>query len=169
MHLTEAGKVFLERSYWVLAQLEQAVEVTQRIGRGEVGRLEIGFVGSATCTVLPDSLSVFREQFPAVELRLHELTSAQQIQALYHKRVDVGIVRSAITEPGLSVECILQEPLVLALPETHPRSAQANVSLSTLKDEPFILFPAKMGPVFYKQIISICQQAGFHLQARKAI
>ena len=71
VHLTEAGKVFLERSYLVLAQLEQAIEVTQQIGRGEVGRLAIGFVGSATYTVLPDILSVFREQFPAVELRLH--------------------------------------------------------------------------------------------------
>jgi len=32
VHLTEAGKVFLERSYGVLAQLEQAIEVTQQIG-----------------------------------------------------------------------------------------------------------------------------------------
>ncbi|MEH2400352.1 LysR family substrate-binding domain-containing protein [Nostoc sp.] len=57
--------------------------------------------------------------------------------------------------------CILQESLVLALPETHPLSAQTKVSLSTLADELFILFPAKMGPIFYEQIINICQQAGF--------
>lgn len=161
VHLTEAGKVFLERSYGVLAQLEQAIEATQQIGRGEVGRLAIGFVGSATYTVLPDILRVFREQFPAVELRLHELTTAQQIQALHDKQIDVGIVRSAIIEPGLSVEYILQESLVLALPETHRFSAQTEVSLSTLADELFILFPAKMGPIFYEQIINICQQAGF--------
>lgn len=161
VQLTEAGKVFLERSIGVLAQLEQAIEVTQRIGRGEVGRLAIGFVGSATYTVLPDILSVFREQFPAVELRLHELTTQEQIHALHHKQVDVGIVRSAIIEPGLSIECILQESLVLALPETHPLSTQVNVSLSTLASELFILFPAKMGPTFYEQIMNICQQAGF--------
>jgi DNA-binding transcriptional LysR family regulator len=161
VHLTEAGKLFLERSYRLLAQLEQAIEATQQIGRGEVGRLAIGFVGSATYTVLPEILKVFREQFAAVELRLHELTTTQQIQALYDKQIDVGIVRSAIIEPGLSVECILQESLVLALPETHPLCAQTKVSLLTLADEWFILFPAKMGPVFYEQIIDLCQQAGF--------
>ncbi len=161
VQLTEAGKVFLERSYGVLTQLEQTIEVTQRIGRGEIGRLAIGFVGSATYTVLPDILSVFREQFPAVELRLHELTTQEQIQALHHKQVDVGIVRSAIIEPGLSIECILQESLVLALPQTHPLSTQVNVSLSALASELFILFPAKMGPIFYEQIINMCQQAGF--------
>ncbi|MGL4307033.1 MAG: LysR substrate-binding domain-containing protein [Mycobacteriaceae bacterium] len=161
VRLTEAGKVFLERSYLVLAQLEQAIAVTQQIGRGEVGRLAIGFVDSAMYTLLPEIVRVFREQFPAVELRLYELTTAQQIQALHHKQVDIGIVRSAISEPGLSVECFLPESLVLALPENHPLSAQTQVSLSTLADELFILFPAKMGPVFYDQIITICQQAGF--------
>jgi DNA-binding transcriptional LysR family regulator len=161
VQLTEAGKVFLERSYQVLAQLEQAIVATQQIGRGEVGRLAIGFVGSAIYTVLPEILRVFREQFPAVELQLRELTTAQQIQALYDKQVDVGIVRSVISEPGLSMECFLPESLVLALPETHPLSAQTQVSLSTLADELFILFPAKMGPVFYEQIINMCQQAGF--------
>ncbi|WP_346293719.1 LysR substrate-binding domain-containing protein [Sphaerothrix gracilis] len=161
VQLTEAGKVFLDRCYVVLAQLEQAIVATQRVERGEVGQLEIGFVGSATYTVLPEILSVFREQFPAVDLRLHELTTAQQIYALHNKQVDVGIVRSAITEPGLEVKCILQESLMLALPKTHPLSAQTNVSLSTLKNELFILFPAKMGPAFYEQIIDICQQAGF--------
>jgi DNA-binding transcriptional LysR family regulator len=161
VHLTEAGKVFLERSYLVLEQLKQAIAVTQKIGQGEVGELAIGFVDSATYTVLPEILRVFREQFPAVELRLHEMTTAQQIQALLHKQVDIGIVRSAISEPGLSVECLLHEPLVLALPENHPFSAQTQLSLSTLANELFILFPAKMGPVFYEQIIHSCQQAGF--------
>jgi DNA-binding transcriptional LysR family regulator len=161
VRLTEAGKVFLERSYGVLAQLEQAIAVTQQIGRGEVGRLAIGFVDSAMYTLLPEIVRVFREQFPAVELRLYELTTAQQIQALHHKQIDIGIVRSAISEAGLSVECFLPESLVLALPENHPLSAQTQVSLSTLADELFILFPAKMGPVFYDQIITICQQAGF--------
>jgi DNA-binding transcriptional LysR family regulator len=161
VQLTEAGKVFLEGSYLVLAQLEQAIEVTQRIGRGEVGRLAIGFVDSATYTLLPDILRVFREQFPAVELRLHELTTQEQIHALHQNQIDVGVVRSAIIEPGLSTECVLQESLVLALPQTHPLSAQVKVSVSTLADESFILFPAKLGPVFYEQIIQICQQAGF--------
>jgi len=161
VQLTEAGKVFLDRSYRVLAQLEQAIAATQQIGRGEVGRLTISFVSSAMYTILPEILRVFREQFPAVELQLHELTTAQQIQALHDKQVDVGIVRSAISEPGLSVECFLPESLVLALPETHPLSTQTQVSLSTLVDESFILFPAKMGPVFYEQIIHSCQQVGF--------
>ena len=97
----------------------------------------------------------------AVDLRLQEMTTAQQVQALYDKQIDVGIVRSAISERGLSVECLLPESLVLALPENHPLSAQTQVSLSTLANEFFILFPAKLGPLFYEQIMHSCEQAGF--------
>jgi DNA-binding transcriptional LysR family regulator len=161
VHLTEAGKMFLDRSYLLLAQLEQAIVATQRIGRGEVGQLAIGFVDSAMYTSLPEMLKGFREQFPAVELRLQEMTTAQQIQALYDKQIDVGIVRSAVSEPGLRVEYLLPESLVLALPENHPFSAQTQVSLSKLVDEFFILFPAKLGPLFYEQIIQSCEKAGF--------
>lgn len=161
VQLTEAGKVFLERSYLLFAHLEQAIAATQQIGRGEVGQVAIGFVDSAMYTSLPEMLRAFRAQFPAVELRLQELTTAQQIQALYDKQIDVGIVRSAISEPGLSVEGLLHESLVLALPENHPLSAQTQVSLSSLADEFFILFPAKLGPLFYEQIIHSCEQAGF--------
>lgn len=86
VQITVKRNIPLERSYLVLAQLEQAIQVKQQIGRGKVGRLMLGFVGSATYTVLPDILGVFREQFPAVELGLQELTTQQQIQALHHKQ-----------------------------------------------------------------------------------
>jgi DNA-binding transcriptional LysR family regulator len=76
-------------------------------------------------------LKGFREQFPAVELRLHEMTTAQQIQALYDKQIDVGIVRSAISEPGLRASAFARV-VVLALPENHRLSVQTQVSLSAL-------------------------------------
>lgn len=42
IRLTDAGQVFLEQAYLVLAQIEQAIQSTQRVGRGEVGQLSIG-------------------------------------------------------------------------------------------------------------------------------
>src|ERR1700691_4861883 len=45
--LTAAGVVFLERAQRTLRNLQRDIEETQSIGRGEVGSLHIGFVGSA--------------------------------------------------------------------------------------------------------------------------
>ena len=161
VQLTEAGKVFLEQSYLILTQVEQAIQAAQRVGRGEIGRLVVGFVGSATYGVLPKIVLTFRERFPDVELILHEMTSDQQIQALHNRRIDLGFVRSLTDDSTLTGECIFIEPLVLALPEAHPLATRAEVSLQALADEPFILFPPHLGLGFYNQIISLCQQAGF--------
>ena len=86
VHLTEAGRVFLDRSYLLLAQLEQAmalaapprIAATQQIGRGEVGQLAIGFVDSAMYTSLPEMLKGFREQFSAAGLGIAIVPASMQ-------------------------------------------------------------------------------------------
>jgi len=53
VQLTEAGKVFLQEVDRLLVQLETAVELTQRIGRGQTGQLRIGFTSLAIYDLLP--------------------------------------------------------------------------------------------------------------------
>src|SRR5277367_642412 len=45
--LTSAGEVFLAEANNVLAQFARAQSVGRRAGRGEIGRIEVGYVGSA--------------------------------------------------------------------------------------------------------------------------
>lgn len=45
--LTDAGAVFLAEAKAVLERFARAESVGRRAGRGEVGRIEIGYVGSA--------------------------------------------------------------------------------------------------------------------------
>ena len=47
--LTEAGRRFLEEARATLRQAEQAAQVARQAARGEIGRLEIGYVTSASC------------------------------------------------------------------------------------------------------------------------
>lgn len=93
MQLTDAGRVFLDEARRTLAQAEDAVRAAQRAQRGEIDQLVVSFVGSATGSLLPEVLQAFRTRFPAVELVLHEITTAQHIQALHDGRVQVGFVR----------------------------------------------------------------------------
>ncbi|MBV9389305.1 MAG: LysR family transcriptional regulator [Chroococcidiopsidaceae cyanobacterium CP_BM_ER_R8_30] len=171
VQLTAAGQLFLEHSYQVLAQIEQAVQSAQRVGRGEVGQLVIGFVGGATYGIFPDILRTFRTRFPEVELVLYELTTIQQIQALRERRIEVGFgVRPLVEDSTLQFERIVQEPLMLVLPQIHPLASQSQVSLQAFAHEPFVLFPPRLGLGFYEQIISLCEASGFRPQiAQEAI
>jgi DNA-binding transcriptional LysR family regulator len=161
VQLTEAGRVFLNECQRILNQLEQAIQTGRQASRGELGQLVIGFVSSAAYSVLPKILSHFRQSLPAIELALHELTTDQQLQWLRDGRIDVGFVRPPIDDEALSVTTILQEPLVVALPQAHPLADHPSVSLHSIANESFILFPRNLAPGLYDQIIALCQQVGF--------
>jgi DNA-binding transcriptional LysR family regulator len=161
VELTESGKVFLEEARAALKQVESAVRAAQRAKRGEIGHLTLGFVGSAAYQFLPPVVRRYREQFPGVELELHEMTTAQQVTALENGQINVGLLRPPIESLLLVSEIVTNETLVVALPENHELVTHTTLNLTDLRDMPFIIFPRLQGASFYDQIINICQQAGF--------
>lgn len=161
VQLTEAGQVLLQAIYPILAQLDQAVCDTQRAGRGETGRLAIGFTSSVVYDVLPAILYRFRQHFPQVDLVLQELTTTQQEEALQNQRLEVGFCHLPLKDASLVSETILEEPLVVVLPATHPLATEPILSVGSLADESFILFPRHLGPGLYDQIVTFCKQANF--------
>jgi DNA-binding transcriptional LysR family regulator len=161
IELTEAGRTLLADARRVVEQLEQTVRATQRAGRGESGTLRVGFIGSASCNVLPGVLRTFRERFPGVTLSLYEQPTDQQIQGLRAAYLDVSFLRPPVPDRSIRAEPIFREPLVLALPETHPLAGRGRVALRALSQEPFVLLPRHLGPSLYDQIVTTCRRAGF--------
>lgn len=161
VQLTEAGQVFLGEVQQIMRQLQQAIQVGRQTSRGEIGQLVVGFVSSAAYNILPTILRTFRSCVPGVSIELHELTTDQQLEWLREGRMDVGLLRPPVEENRFNCETIFQESLMVALPEAHLLASQSNVCLTSLANEPFILFPRILAPGLYDLIISLCQQAGF--------
>ncbi|MCU0526172.1 MAG: LysR family transcriptional regulator [Elainella sp. Prado103] len=161
VQLTEAGQVFLLESRKLFKQLDQAIESGRQVSRGESGQLVIGFISSSAYSVLPEMLRSFRSQVPEVRLELHEMPTNEQIEWLRQGKIDLGILRPPVEDPSLQLSTILREPMVVALPESHPLIDQSAIALDSLSRESFVLFPRPLSPRVYDQIISLCQQAGF--------
>jgi len=161
VQLTVAGHAFLTESRRILDLLERAIRIGEQTSRGEHGELAMGFVSSASYSVLPSVLRRFRRSYPGVEVILRELPAGMQIASLVEKRIDIGLARPPIEHPDLETITIYEEPLVVALPAHHSLGNARCVSLSDLSVEPFVLFPRDLAPGLYDQIISLCQQAGF--------
>ena len=159
--LTEAGVIFCEEAKRTLTQAEYAIHSVRRANKGELGRLVVGFIGSAAYSVLPPIVRRFREQYPDVNLTLQELSTVQQIRALHDASLQVGLLRPF--KPDLQLKCkvVLRESLVIALPEHHRLSQHGKIAMRLLADEPFIVFPRSLAPELYDQVISLCQRARF--------
>jgi len=162
--LTSAGVVFLERARRTLAKVQEDLEAARSVGRGEVGSLTVGFIGSGMLTALPAMLGRYRREYPKVNLQLRESFTAAVLQALREGTIDVGFLRDGGPNEGLEVEALFSEPFVCVMPKDHPLARRRGLSAAALRDEPFVLFSAAMGSRAHQKTLSICEQHGFRPQ-----
>lgn len=160
--LTAAGHAFLREARAILAHAERAAETARRVARGVAGQIRVGFVGSATYDdFVPSILRSFRESHPGVELVLTEMTTAQQVDELRRRTLDVGFVRPPAGGGAIVAEPIRRERLYAALPSNHRLAALPVIALSDLSDSPFVMLPQRLSLGLNDQIVSLCREAGF--------
>jgi DNA-binding transcriptional LysR family regulator len=153
--LTPVGEAFQKRVRAVLVDLDDAVAEVHDVGSGRRGRLRVGFVSSASYTVIPEAVRRFRELQPRVDLVLRPLTSGEQVEGLLEGELDLGLIRDPEPAPGLALDSLLTEDLVAVLPERHHLASQRSVSPDDLAGEGMILFPYRLMPGFVSQVLRI--------------
>ena len=159
--LTSAGEAFLHRARRTLRQIEEDLEEARSVGRGEVGFLKVGFIGSSMLTKLPATLGRYRRQFPKVNLQLKEFHTSGVIQALLENTLDVGFLRDSGPTDGLKVEPLFSEPFIVVLPSRHPLAKRKAFTGAELRDEPFVLFTPLASQRAWDKTVSICEAHGY--------
>ncbi|BBN98338.1 acetoin biosynthesis transcriptional regulator AlsR [Sporolactobacillus terrae] len=161
VELTTAGQLFLPEAREIIAQVNQAVDTAQRADRGEFGRLVIGFVGSATYDILPQIIREYRRKFPHVSIRLHELSTPDQVSALIGERIDVGLLHPPVSSSFIETIPIKRGFAALSLPKNHPLAKKEHIYIEDLQDIPFILVSRDIWPGLYDEFLSLFQSVGF--------
>ncbi|MDA9433721.1 LysR substrate-binding domain-containing protein [Bradyrhizobium sp. CCBAU 51627] len=165
--LTVAGRVTLNEAIRTLQQAEKTALVARQAGRGELGHIEIGYVGSAIFTgVLSKAIARFRVGNPVVEFRLNEVGIVQQLDDVSSGRLDLGILRLPVKSvpTGVGIMSLHREPIILAIPRGHRLARQKDVALSALKSEPFVAVQIQEGSGFNAQVAQICAAGGLSPQ-----
>lgn len=159
--LTAEGHVFLDHARLVLGQATRAVELVRAVGRGEGGRLTIGFVASALYTIVPAILREFNRLQPKVEIRCFEMTPTRQAEALRQREIDVGFVRTFVNEPDLMSKLLIKESLIVAVPAEHARAGDTHVRMADLAKDSYVFITRACAPTYYDTLMAICREAGF--------
>jgi DNA-binding transcriptional LysR family regulator len=160
VELTAAGASFLPEAHDLLATLDSAIATARRVHEGRVGRLRIGFVGSALLSIVPAVLQRFRAARPEVELELRERSTVEQLSALRGGEIDIGLVPLPIDEVGLDVKVLVREPAIAVLPAGHALAGLARIGLARLAAEPFVLFPRAQAPGFHDRLVDAVSREG---------
>jgi DNA-binding transcriptional LysR family regulator len=161
--LTDAGHALLERSREMLATAQALPQQLQRVARGEVGLLRIGFSSTLPLTkVLRDVVADHRRSHPDVALNLREMHSQLQFDSLRRGELDVGLVRYNERAPeGIRLRLLRRDPLRLVVPAGHRFARRKSVSIADCRDEAFIGFPGDAGTGTGPLLKRLAAQAGF--------
>ena len=160
--LTPAGAALLPQARRLLAAAEALPRVAQAAAAGLAGQLRLAFVSSIAYGPLPEWLRGFRQAHPDVALQLREATLDVQLAAFDADEIDAGFVLHAplAVPPGLAAWAALTEPLVMALPASHPAAAQPALHLADVAAEPLVIFPRQIAPSLYDAVLAAYRAHG---------
>ncbi len=165
IRLTSAGQLLLGDAHNLVSEVEATAREVRRAGRGEVGRVRIGYSWGGLYDLVLGLLRRLRCAWPEANMVIHQLPERDQVPALLTRRVDVVIGR--ITEPLTSdvvIRPLRDERLIAILPMCHPLAGGESVELAALRDEPFVMFPRRLEPVVFDNYLEACRAAGFTIR-----
>ena len=139
--LTSAGEVFLEEALRTLQQAARAEDAARRAGRGEIGRIEIGYIASAAYSgLLQTEVARFRADYPLVQLNLIEAPMDTLPVSVSNGTLDLAFIRPPVPcPPDVNFMILLYDDFVAALPENSPLAKHEAVPAAALASECFIL------------------------------
>jgi DNA-binding transcriptional LysR family regulator len=177
VRLTAAGEAFLRRARALLDQASVAATEARRVGRGELGRVVVGFMSSAMLSRFPSMLRRFHDANPDVAIDLLQFSPREQIEAVAQGRIDIGFLAIAPAQRRLSIdttelrtERIWEEELVAAIPADHKLAKHETIPLRALATEDFVTLTRTPETGHYDHVLKLCERkGGFHANVTQEV
>lgn len=162
VQMTAAGAALLPQARDLLARAQALPAYGRSSADGEVGRLRLAFVSTVGFDLLPRWVRTFRDLYPRVDLELIEATGDVQLQAFERGEIDAGFMLHSpgFAPPGLAVQRIADEKLVLAMPSQGELARKKDLGLKDVLDQPLVIFPRRIVPSLYDAIFAMYHAAG---------
>ena len=169
--LTTTGILFLPEAQAILQLAERGEYLGRRAARGEVGRLEIGFVATAAWDGTASTLiKRYHMAAPEVEIHLHEMETPRQLEQIAAGKLDIGLLRPrADYPPEVKVTKLKRDVLMLALPAADKLAQIPILTADQLRGQKFILphFGEEAG--FLARLHALGEVGGFEPELRTAV
>jgi DNA-binding transcriptional LysR family regulator len=137
--LTSAGERVLDFARETLANLEsleREMAVLKIVGQGTLALAASTIPGEY---LMPALLAAFQARYPQVQVEMTISDTADVATKVLADEADVGVIGSTVKQPGLRLERLVSDEIVLAVPPHHPFAGQERVQVAELRGQPLIL------------------------------
>ena len=148
--LTPGGRAFLEEARKLIAAADRAPNTARKMAQGSSGIIRLGFTAASGYSLLGPLLREIAESLPGVDVELQELVTNEQVLALSHGNLDLGLARPPFDTERFESHLLFSEDLRLAVPTGHPLDElKRPVTAADLRNTPLIMHSPTKARYFY--------------------
>ena len=117
--LSDAGRYLLRKAEAILAEMDEIETAFAAFGEGRRARVAIGALSSLARSLLPGAQARLVEDFPDLELDVHELSPGDAIDQLYGRTIQIALLSAAsiaANRTGFTPLALGRDAYVLATP-----------------------------------------------------
>ncbi len=161
---TAAGATLVDHAESIFAQVKAAEAELEAVLGVRAGRLRVASFPSAGATLMPLAVARFRQAHPDVALTLSEDEPEQIAPRLLAGEFDLALLfefpgpRERLAA-GLRAVKLLEDPMHVALPATHPLASKRPLMLADLADQKWVQTSASSPCA--RHVVRSCLAAGF--------
>jgi len=162
--LTPAALILVAHTDALLARLEAAEADLAALRDQIAGRVALAAFPSAAASLVPAAWAALAGSAPQVRLDLTEMEPEESLPAVLRGETDVAIAHEydllpRPLDPLFERRELLADPVVLAVPASHPLAAESAIPLSDLAGQPFLA--PREATSCAEMIQRACARAGF--------
>jgi LysR family transcriptional activator of glutamate synthase operon len=138
--LSPYGRSFLEHVTRALSILESGKQLLSEQTGKESGTVSLGFLHSLGIEMVPGLIKEYRRKHPRIQFTLLVQRSGEMLM----KELVAGTIDLCLSVPGMFGQNdvrwshLLDEELLIALPQTHRLAARRTLNMRELSSEPFL-------------------------------
>lgn len=158
LSVTKEGEILYQEAKKLMNHLNYVEDEMKRLKDQGPMELAIGIIESAKFWI-PKILKAIKDEYPGVRIEIVEVLGLDDVhKALNNYDIHFAITNQLVSKQEVSVLPIYKEKFVALLPAGHPLTEKAQLDVTDLIDESFIIF--KEGFQTRQDILNAFRQAG---------
>lgn len=138
IHLTDAGCELLKVCHDIFEGLSRFEMLVSDMKGVKAGKLRLAVITTAKYFV-PRLLGPFCQRYPGIDVSLKVTNRERVLQRMADNQDDLYVLGQPPEHMEVELEPFLENPLVVLAARSHPLTAEKNIPLSRLVEEPFLM------------------------------
>jgi len=153
---TETGAVFLEQAKEAIIAFYKTREKIADITGKLSGKLRIGVIPTISPYLIPVFIPRFIKKYPNIKVSIHDMYTADLVEALAHDKIDIGILSGGQSEVKIRETALFDDKLYMYVSPENELYGRKEVLIEDIDVEKLLILAR--GNCLRNQTLKLCEK-----------